>query len=118
MISEVYTAFLSVGVSQSIAQKAAEALSSESLATKSDISNLDKKIDASISNLDKKIDAVNANLDKKIDTVRIELEKKIDVVKVDLLKEIHTVKTDVAVIKWMMGFVIAGITSLVIKTFF
>ncbi len=28
------------------------------------------------------------------------------------------IKTDIAILKWMMGIVIAGILSLVLKTFF
>ena len=139
MISEVYAAFLSVGVTHEVAQKAAESLSSESLSTKSDltglekridtsITNLDKKIDSSISSLDKKIDssvailgrridALTVDLDKKIDALTVDLEKKIESVRFDLSKDIQGVKTDVAVLKWMTGLLIAGVTSLVIKTF-
>jgi hypothetical protein len=40
MISEVYEAFRAAGVEESIARKAAEALSEESLATKSDIAEI------------------------------------------------------------------------------
>jgi len=44
MISEVYTAFRSAGVSEEIAKSAAEALSAESLATKDDIRKLEKEL--------------------------------------------------------------------------
>ncbi len=67
MISEVYDAFRDAGVSEEKARKAAEALSSESLATKADV-------------------------------VRIEPE--------------------LAVIKWMVGLVIAGVAAQIVKTFF
>ncbi len=67
MISEVYDAFRDAGVSEEKARKAAEALSSESLATKAEV-------------------------------VRIEPE--------------------LAVIKWMVGLVIAGVAAQIVKTFF
>jgi len=44
MISEVYTAFRKAGVSEENAKAAAEALSTESLATKDDIRKLDKEL--------------------------------------------------------------------------
>lgn len=77
MISEVYAAFKSIGIDDAIAQKAAEALSSESLATKNDLARVEK----------------------------------------ELKQDIASVKTDIAVLKWMMGFTIAGVASIVIKTF-
>ena len=45
MISEVYKAFITAGVPQDKARQAAEALSAENLATKSDVDLLDKRID-------------------------------------------------------------------------
>jgi len=44
MISEVYSAFRKAGVPENDAKAAAEALSSESLATKDDIKKLDKEL--------------------------------------------------------------------------
>ncbi len=67
MISEVYEAFRVAGVPEEKARKAAEALSSESLATKGDV-------------------------------IRIERE--------------------LAVIKWMVGLVIAGVATQILKGFF
>ncbi len=79
MISEVYDAFLSVGVPDDHARRAAEALSADSSATKSDIQKLDKRIGdcATKSDIQK--------LDKRIDLVEAELR----------------------LIKWMLGFVLA-----------
>ena len=85
MISEVYAAFLSIGVSPDIAQKAAEALSNESAASNSDIQNLEKEVVS---------------------------------VRTDLQKDIAGVKTDIAVMKWMLGVVMAGVAAQIIKTFF
>ncbi len=45
MISEVYQAFITAGVPHDQARQAAEALSSENLATKADIQLLDKRVD-------------------------------------------------------------------------
>ncbi len=44
MISEVYRAFIAAGTPEEEARKAAEALSSESLATKGDITRLEKEL--------------------------------------------------------------------------
>ena len=44
MITEVYNAFRKAGVPEKEAQDAAEALSNETIATKSDVENLDKKM--------------------------------------------------------------------------
>ena len=46
MITEVYSAFRKAGVPEEEATKAAEALSSESTATKSDVNKLDNKMSA------------------------------------------------------------------------
>jgi hypothetical protein len=40
------------------------------------------------------------------------------VTKSDLEIALSPLKTDLAVIKWMMGIIIAGIVSLVLKAFF
>jgi len=40
------------------------------------------------------------------------------VTKTDLELALSPLKTDMAVIKWMMGILIAGVMSIVIKTFF
>ncbi|MFZ4539330.1 hypothetical protein [Propionivibrio sp.] len=44
MISEVFEAFRAAGVPEDKARKAAEALSSESVATKSDINRIEKEL--------------------------------------------------------------------------
>lgn len=44
MISEIYEAFLSAGVPEEKARKAAEALSAENLATKQDINRIEKEL--------------------------------------------------------------------------
>jgi len=44
MISEVYEAFRAAGVDEEKSRKAAEALSSESLATKSDIARIEREL--------------------------------------------------------------------------
>lgn len=44
MISEVYEAFRSIGVPEEAARKAAEALSAENLATKSDIDKIEREL--------------------------------------------------------------------------
>lgn len=56
----------------------------------------------------------NARSQKDSLATRLDLEK----TKSELILEIEKVKADVTVIKWMLGVVIAGILSLVVKSFF
>ncbi|HEX7415269.1 MAG TPA: DUF1640 domain-containing protein [Bacteroidia bacterium] len=49
---------------------------------------------------------------------KFEAEKSHLATKEDLVKEISPVKADLLVVKWMMGFILAGILSLLVKTFF
>ncbi len=44
MISEVYAAFISAGVPEAEARKAAEVLSEDSVATKGDVANLQREL--------------------------------------------------------------------------
>lgn len=44
MISEVYAAFRAAGVDEEHAQKAAEALSNEALATKADVARIEREL--------------------------------------------------------------------------
>jgi len=74
MIFEVFDAFRSAGVPEEKARKAAEAISNETAATKSDIQAVRSDI---------------AKLDKEI-----------------------------AVLKWMLGLVMAGVATQVLKSFF
>jgi hypothetical protein len=78
MISEVYDAFRSVGVAEDKARKAAEALSSEAIATKGDIARLERSVQADISRVEREL----------------------------------------AVLKWMVSLVIAGVAAQIFKSFF
>jgi len=55
MISEVYDAFRSVGVPEDKARAAAEALSEDQIATKADITRLERVTTAEIAKLEKDI---------------------------------------------------------------
>lgn len=78
MISEVFEAFRAAGVPEDKARKAAEALSSEALATKGDLSRTERTLRDDIFRLDKEI----------------------------------------AVLKWMVGLVIAGVAAQILKAFY
>ena len=45
------------------------------------------------------------------------LEKSVMSVRIDLQKDISGVKTDIAVLKWMMGLVMAGVGAQLVKSF-
>lgn len=55
MIIEVYQAFRSVGVDEEKAQKAAQAISAESVATKGDLIGLEKRLSDQYTKLDKEV---------------------------------------------------------------
>jgi len=74
MIFEVFDAFRTAGVPEDKARKAAEALSSETTATKGDMSKLEK--------------------------------------------EIAAIRSDMTLLKWMVGLVMAGVASQILKSFF
>ncbi|HAV1338052.1 TPA: integrase [Vibrio parahaemolyticus] len=58
MISEVYTAFRAAGVDEEKAKLAAEALSSESSVTKSDIQKLERPVKGDLAKLEKELAVV------------------------------------------------------------
>ena len=89
MISEVYEAFRSVGVAEDKERAAAEALSEEQLATKSDISKLEQVLKGDITKLEQVL---------KGDITRLEKE--------------------LLVIKWMIGLVIVAVVIPLIRQFF
>lgn len=55
MIIEVYQAFRSVGIDEEKAQKAAQAISAESVATKGDLVGLEKLLSDQYTKLDKEV---------------------------------------------------------------
>ena len=52
----------------------------------------------------------------KRDIEALKLNNRLDIL--DVADWIAPIKTDLAVLKWMMGILIAGVLSIVIKTFF
>ena len=96
MIAELYEALVDAGASEGKAKEAAQVLSTENLATKSDITQLDTKLSGQIAKLDQRFSPKVAKLER-----------------------------DMAVMKWMLGTTMAGIAlilaavvSMVIKIFF
>ncbi len=79
MISEVYEAFIDAGVSPDKAKSAAEALSSENLATKQDINKIEQEL--------VKIDA---KFDKQLAIVKVLLAVILTAVAYPILKEIFS----------------------------
>ena len=89
MISEVYSAFRTAGVPEQDARKAAEALSSENLATKNDITEVKQEITE-----------VDQRLTGNITEVRNDIAQ--------LRNDIAQLQREMAVVKWMLGIVIAA----------
>ena len=93
MISEVYSAFRTAGVPEQDARKAAEALSSENLATKNDITEVKQDITELKQELTNNITEVDQRLTGNITEVR---------------NDIAQLQREMAVVKWMLGIVIAA----------
>ena len=83
MIAELYEALIDAGASEDKAKEAAQVLSTENLATKSDIAELDTKLSGQI-----------AKLDQRLSPKVVKLER------------------DMAVMKWMLGTTMAGVASI------
>ena len=114
MIAELYEALVDAGASEGKAKEAAQVLSTENLATKSDITELDAKLSGQTAELDQRLSGQIAKLDTKLSELDQRLSPKI--VKLD---------RDMAVMKWMLGttmtgvaFILAAVVSMVIKIFF
>ncbi len=126
MITEVYEAFRKVGIPDPEAKHAAEALSAENVSTKADINGAEKRLGERISRevaaLDDKFSRRITDLDDKLsdritaldDKLSEKISREIAGVKVSIAKQ----DREMAVMKWMMATTIAGILSLVIKSFF
>ena len=93
MISEVYSAFRTAGVPEQDARKAAEALSAENLATKNDITGVKQEITELKQELTNNITEVDQRLTGNITEVR---------------NDIAQLQRETAVVKWMVGIVIAA----------
>ena len=107
MIAELYEALVDAGASEGKAKEAARVLSTENLATKRDIAELDTKLSGQITELDQRLSGQIVKLDEKLSPKIVKLER------------------DMAVMKWMLGAALAGIApilvaaiSIVIKIFF
>ena len=94
MIAELYEALVDAGASEGKAKEAAQVLSTENLATKRDITELDTKLSGQITELDQRLNGQIVKLDEKLSPKVIKLER------------------DMAVMKWLMGATLAGVASI------
>ena len=143
MVVELYDALVSAGAPEEKARVAARAMSEESLATKADIARLQADIarleqvtKADIAKLERVTSGNIARLEQ--DIIRLEQEAKADIAKLEqvtkaelvklervtradiakLERDIAKVERELSVVKWMTGAIVAGVVSLVIKSFF
>ena len=100
MITEVYEAFRKVGIPDPEAKHAAEALLAENVSTKADINGAEKSLMAYINEVEKRL---SERISREITDVKASIAKQ---------------DREMAVMKWMIATAIAGILSLVIKSFF
>jgi len=98
MITEVYDALKEAGASEEKAKAAASALA--------DYSNR-------FDRLELKIDRLESSLTSEIKTIRADMNTEFK----DVRADIKILKAEFSVLKWMTGFVIAGIVSMIIRLF-
>ena len=117
MITEVYEAFRKVGIPDSEAKRAAEALSAENVSTKADINGAEKRLGERISQevaaLDDKLSLRINNLDEKLSDRMTALDEKFSRELADVKASIAKQDRKMAVMQWMMGTTIAGILLLI-----
>ena len=118
MIAELYEALVDAGASEGKAKEAAQVLSTENLATKSDITELDTKLSGQTAELDQRLSSQIAKLDQRLSGQIAKLDQK-------LSPKVVKLERDMAVMKWMLGATMAGIAlifaavvSIAIKIFF
>ena len=118
MIAELYEALVDAGASEGKAKEAAQVLSTENLATKRDITELDTKLSGQITKLDQRVSGQITELDQRLNGQIVKLDEK-------LSPKVIKLERDIAVMKWMLGAALAGIApilvavvSMVIKMFF
>ena len=112
MISEVYNAFLAGGAPEAEARKAAEALSSENLSTKGDISEVKEEVTGRIARVEQK-------LTRDIAEVKEELTGRIAGVEQKLTRDIAEVKEEltrnIAAVEERLNHKIDGLRSDIVK---
>lgn len=125
MVVELYDALVSAGAPEEKARGAAQAMSEESLATKADIAHLQADIarleqvtKAEIAKLERATSGDIARLEQatKAEIVKLERATKADIAKLE--RHIAKVERELSVVKWMTGAIVAGVVSLVLKSFF
>ena len=116
MQAEVFEAFRSIDVPEDKALKAATALSSALTKFETDTSSAFNKRDADMDAGRRDIGVLKTDMDatrKDIGVLRTDMDatrKDIGVLRTDIeatRKDVNVLKTDMAVLKWMMGFVLA-----------
>lgn len=134
MITELYEALKEAGTSDEKAKAAAEAIADyeRSFARiESKLDSLTVKFDSELKIVKGKMDVVETKFDSELKIIKgkmdvaetkfdseIKIVKgKMDVAETKFDSEIKIVKAEISVLKWMLGFVIAGIVSMIIKLF-
>ncbi|CAJ0996375.1 hypothetical protein SODG_004984 [Sodalis praecaptivus] len=95
------------------------------VATKRDLEDVRKEIDARFDKVDARFEKHEAQMqarfektDAQIADVRKDMTTQISLVRKDLQLEMAGIRSEQKLIRWMLGALIAGMVSLVIKAFF
>lgn len=122
MISEVYAAFKEAGIPEDKARSAAESLSAENLATKSDINRIDNsltKLDDNVSKLVGDVTTMKTDVNM-LDNGLTKLVGDVTTLKSDVKDINNQLKKqdkELLIIKWMLGLIVSIQVIPLIKTF-
>ena len=134
MIAELYDALKEAGASEEKAIAAAKSIAdyeNHFVRMESKFDSLESKLESEVGSLGSKISSLESRLGSKIGSLESKLESEIGSLesrlgtKVNSLEskinsldsEIKIVKAELSLIKWLLGFGIAGTISLIIKAF-
>ncbi len=110
MIAEVYDALIEAGASERKSRAAAEALS----AYENRFAAIDHRLDALEARLDLRFAELERSLDKRFADLESRWERKF----ADMSARMDRLEARMTFQQWQLGLLMAGVASIIIKTFF
>ena len=117
MISEVYDAFVSAGVPDDKARKAAEALSGNERRFDKLENNIDLRFAAFESNVDARFANLKSQIDARFANLKSEIDARFAALKSEMDTRFAKVDGELLLLKWMMGFTLALVFAIFAKQF-
>ena len=113
MQAEVFEAFRAIDVPEDKALRAAAALASALSKTEDDTARSFTKRDGAIDRLSAEVSALNARLTAEVSALNAKLTAEVSALNAKIVK----LDGDVALLKWMVGFTLAMLVTLLFRSF-